>query len=152
LRFIPQWPSICNCFTSLKRVDNIQSFDVNSVTQAFCDALHLCVLNLYLKLITTPQNDYGAEVTCGFSKFILIKSKYHSLTDRCISKTTQRTDLKFGVEVLLIFSPCKEFSKMLRFSGVINNYNYSPPIRVVWHGGQRGSSYLQLILFVRRRV
>ncbi|MCX2956316.1 MAG: hypothetical protein K7J15_00555, partial [Candidatus Regiella insecticola] len=81
-----------------------------------------------------------------------IKSKYHSLTDHCISKTTQRTDLKFGIGVLLIFSPCnkKGFSKMLRFSGVINNYNYSPPIRIVRHGGPRVSSYLQPILFVRR--
>ena len=40
---------------------------------------------------------------------------------------------------------------MLRFSGVINNYNYSPPIRIVRHGGPRASSYLQPILFVRRR-
>jgi len=40
---------------------------------------------------------------------------------------------------------------MLRFSGVINDYNYSLPIRIVRHGGPRVSSYLQPILFVRRR-
>jgi len=42
---------------------------------------------------------------------------------------------------------------MLRFSGVINNYNYSPSIRIVLHGedgGLRVSSYQQSILFARR--
>ena len=66
-----------------------------------------------------------ALVLC-YPKIQYIKSKHHSLTDRCTSKITVRTDLKFGIEVLLIFSPCnkKKFSKMLRFGGVINNYNW----------------------------
>jgi len=38
---------------------------------------------------------------------------------------------------------------MLRLNGLVNN-NYSPTIGIVQHGGPRVSSYLQLILFVRR--
>jgi len=45
---------------------------------------------------------------------IHIKLKYHVVTDRCNLKTTQRTNLKFGIGVLLIFSPSnkKEFFKI----------------------------------------
>ena len=72
-----------------------------------------------------PYYSSWAFVLC-YPKIQYIKSKHHSLTDRCTSKITVRTDLKFGIEVLLIFSPCnkKKFSKMLRFGGVINNYNW----------------------------
>lgn len=82
-----------------------------------------------------------------------IKSKYHLVTDPCNSKTTRRTTLKYGIEVLLIFLPSnkKGFSKMLHFSGVNNNYNYSLLIiRIVRHGGPRFSNYQLLILFARR--
>jgi len=48
------------------------------------------------------------------SKSIHIKSKYHLVTDRCNSTTIQRKNLKFGMEVLFIFSPCnkKGFSEI----------------------------------------
>lgn len=48
-----------------------------------------------------------------------IKSKYHLVTYRCNSKTTQRTNFKFGIECLLIFSTCnkKGFLKILLLSG-----------------------------------
>lgn len=103
--------------------------------------------------LITPPNSLYSKISKNILLLIIpnniyIKSKYHLVTDRCNSKTTQCTNLKFGIEVLLIFSRRNEknFSKMFRFSGVINNYNYSSPIRIFLHGtGSWRPSGFQLV-------